>query len=35
MKKYDINRGQLKNPDISGALNKLRIQYQYTDVRVL
>ena len=38
------NGGQLKNPDISGALYKLRIQYKYTqtpcedgarDVRVL
>ena len=38
------NRGQLKNPDISGALYTLRIQYWYTqtqfedgarDVRVL
>ena len=40
---YD-NGSQLKNPDISGALYKLRIQYSYTqtqcgggarDVRVL
>ena len=38
------NRGQLKNPDISGALHTLRFQYKYTltqcgggarDVRVL
>ena len=41
---YPSNRGHLKNPDTSGALYTLKIQYKYTqtlcedgarDVRVL
>ena len=29
----NINRGQLKNPDISGALYTLRFQYSYTQTQ--